>query len=84
MICSAALALALGIAGRGWPAEGSGAETCGHSYDARWRVRYDFSEWLNVQVRQTWAYTDLMPRLPPLDIWADACPAMAYVAGAGA
>jgi hypothetical protein len=23
-----------------------------------------FSEWLNVEVRQTWAYTEMMPRLP--------------------
>jgi hypothetical protein len=25
-----------------------------------------FSEWLNVEVRQTWTYTDQMPVLPPL------------------
>ncbi len=25
-----------------------------------------FSEWLNVEVRATWAYTDQMPALPPL------------------
>ena len=25
-----------------------------------------FSEWLNVHVRKSWAYTDLMPLLPPL------------------
>jgi hypothetical protein len=25
-----------------------------------------FSEWLNVQVRRSWAYTDMMPILPPL------------------
>jgi hypothetical protein len=25
-----------------------------------------FSEWLNVEVRRSWAYTDLMPLLPPL------------------
>jgi hypothetical protein len=25
-----------------------------------------FSEWLNVHVRQSWAYTDLMPLVPPL------------------
>lgn len=27
-----------------------------------------FSEWLNVHVRKTWAYSDLMPVLPGLDI----------------
>lgn len=26
-----------------------------------------FSEWLNVSVRQSWAYSDLMPILPPLE-----------------
>lgn len=25
-----------------------------------------FSEWLNVEVRHTWSYTNAMPRLPPL------------------
>jgi hypothetical protein len=25
-----------------------------------------FSEWLNVEVRQAWAYADAMPRIPPL------------------
>ena len=25
-----------------------------------------FSEWLNVEVRRSWAYSDLMPVLPPL------------------
>lgn len=27
-----------------------------------------FSEWLNVEVRQTWAYRDLMPIIPVLDV----------------
>jgi len=26
-----------------------------------------FSEWLNVEVRRTWAYTDLMPTVPIID-----------------
>jgi len=50
--------------------------------DARWpAARFDrvaaatfalgigytvFSEWLNVHVRRSWAYTDLMPLVPPL------------------
>jgi hypothetical protein len=25
-----------------------------------------FSEWMNTEVRGTWAYTELMPRIPPL------------------
>lgn len=27
-----------------------------------------FSEWLNVSVRQSWAYSDLMPTVTPLEI----------------
>lgn len=27
-----------------------------------------FSEWLNVEVRQTWAYRDVMPIIPVLDV----------------
>ena len=25
-----------------------------------------YSEWINVEIRHTWAYSDLMPTLPPL------------------
>ncbi|MBK8770102.1 MAG: hypothetical protein IPM06_06695 [Rhizobiales bacterium] len=25
-----------------------------------------FSEWMNVEIRQTWQYSSLMPRIPPL------------------
>src|SRR5215204_7706931 len=58
----------VGHSGRGWPAEGQARRRVvtvttlvGVSYTI-------FSEWLNVEVRQTWAYTELMPRLPPLDV----------------
>lgn len=27
-----------------------------------------FSEWMNVEVRQTWVYRDLMPIIPVLDV----------------
>jgi len=67
MIDSVALALAVSIAGQGWPANGRARRRVvivttlvGVSYTI-------FSEWLNVEVRQTWAHTELMPRLPPLD-----------------
>ena len=66
MIGSVALALAVGIAGQGWPDRSRArlhvliiATIAGLAYTI-------FSEWLNVEVRQSWAYSDLMPRLPPL------------------
>jgi len=61
-----ALALAVGVAGRRWPADRLARRRvvilttlAGASYTV-------LSEWLNVEIRQTWAYTDLMPRLPLL------------------
>lgn len=63
LIALAALALALLAAGHPrWPAVGFApvaalAVTFGVAYTA-------FSEWLNVEVRQSWAYSDLMPVVP--------------------
>lgn len=64
LIATSALVLALVLFGSGWPA----------SPHARFRVvaaalaiglAYTvFSEWLNVVVRQAWAYSDLMPVIP--------------------
>ena len=66
LIGAIALAFAIGVAGGGWPADRRARRRivilttlAGVSYTI-------FSEWLNVEIRQTWAYTDLMPRLPPL------------------
>lgn len=66
MIGSLALALAVGIVGRGWPAEGRARSRVVLATTIVGVVYTIFSEWLNVEIRQSWAYTELMPRLPPL------------------
>jgi hypothetical protein len=46
-----------------WPARGWGRVTIAATLAG---VGYTvFSEWLNVDLRQSWAYTAAMPRLPP-------------------
>ena len=63
LIALACLALALVIVGEpAWP-------TLGHRRVAALTIGFGaaytvFSEWLNVVVRQTWAYSDLMPIVP--------------------
>ncbi len=65
MIAAVALGIALVLTrARGWPAERRLAVTlaattigAGHTV---------FSEWLNVDIRGSWAYAPAMPRLPPL------------------
>lgn len=52
------------IAGRCWPSHGCArvaavAIVLGVAYTV-------FSEWLNVAVRESWAYAPAMPRVPPL------------------
>lgn len=65
LIAASSLALAAALAGgRTWP----------HQHYARvaalavaFGLAYTiFSEWLNIEVRQSWAYRDAMPRLPLL------------------
>ncbi|MDP2325941.1 MAG: hypothetical protein Q8N51_18200 [Gammaproteobacteria bacterium] len=65
MIAVFSLALAAALAGgREWP----------HQHYARAAIltvaiglSYTvFSEWLNIELRQSWAYRDAMPRIPPL------------------
>jgi hypothetical protein len=66
LIALAALAAGLVlVGGDGWPSEGFwrvGALTValGLSYTI-------FSEWLNIEIRGTWAYSELMPTLPLID-----------------
>jgi len=67
LVSVASLVLALILAGDGWPVRQS----------AYWRVAgltllvglgYTiFSEWLNIAVRRTWAYSELMPVVPILN-----------------
>jgi hypothetical protein len=63
-IAAAALALALVACGRSrWPAERFGAVaavavTAGIAYTI-------YSEWLNTVARQSWAYAEAMPVVPP-------------------
>lgn len=63
LIASASLLGALLVIGNGrWPIERFGAVaslafTAGLSYTI-------FSEWLNTEIRGSWAYTDVMPTLP--------------------
>ena len=66
LIASSALVASLVlVGGRAWPSEGFwrvGALTValGLSYTI-------FSEWLNIEIRGSWAYSDLMPLLPLID-----------------
>jgi hypothetical protein len=83
LIAAVSLLLALVLpGGRGWPrrrylAVATAAIIYGLTYTM-------FSEWLNVEARQSWAYRDAMPRLPllgtgvtPLLQWL-ALPALAF------
>jgi hypothetical protein len=66
MIGAAAVTLALVVAGREWP-ERASARTRVIALSTLFGTAYTiFSEWLNVVVRQTWAYTELMPQVPLL------------------
>ena len=67
LIASSALMIALLVCGRGWPDERQAvrrvialAMALGVGYTL-------FSEWLNIVVREAWAYSDLMPVVPVLD-----------------
>lgn len=64
LIGAVTLGLAVLLLGRGWPAAHFGrvaaaAMALGLGYTV-------FSEWLNVSLRGSWAYRDLMPILPVL------------------
>lgn len=65
LIASATLLASLLVFGQGWPQVDRAfmrvaalTITLGLAYTV-------FSEWLNVSVRQNWAYSDIMPVLPP-------------------
>lgn len=65
MIAAITLAGAIALFGRrGWPAQTFGQVAFAMILFA---LSYTvFSEWLNTEVRQSWAYRPQMPRLPPL------------------
>ena len=63
LIATASLGLAFHMAGRpAWPQERFLAVAA--TSVALSLVYTVFSEWLNIEVRRTWAYSDLMPTLP--------------------
>jgi hypothetical protein len=67
LIALSSLVLALLLVGHStWPANGAARVLVvtlliGFSYTA-------FSEWLNIEIRQAWAYSDLMPVIPLLNM----------------
>lgn len=65
LIATACLGGAVSLLGRqGWPGRGYAKVTATTILVA---ICYTiFSEWLNVELRGSWAYRDLMPRLPIL------------------
>lgn len=66
LIALSAIVLALFLAGDpAWPAARSGQVT---SLTLVLGLAYTlFSEWLNIEVREAWAYSDLMPVIPIID-----------------
>jgi hypothetical protein len=66
LIGAVVLAFALAIAGRRWPAERPARRRIAVLTTLAGVAYTVFSEWLNVDIRQSWAYSGLMPRLPPL------------------
>jgi hypothetical protein len=66
LIGGSALGFALIVAGRGWPPEARARRRVAILTTLVGVAYTIFSEWLNVEIRHAWAYTDLMPRLPPL------------------
>lgn len=88
LIAMSALLLALFlVGGQAWPAERARpvlllAVAIGVSYTV-------FSEWLNIVIREAWAYRDIMPVVPVLDAglspllqWI-VVPTLAYLAATG-
>lgn len=65
LIAAVTLGLALALLGRGWRAGNASAVAALTVFLAL--VYTVFSEWLNISVRGTWAYRDIMPTLPPFE-----------------
>ena len=66
MIAASTLGLAVAVSGRDWPRTRSSRWLVALCVSAFAVVYTIFSEWLNVEVRQSWAYDDAMPLVPLL------------------
>lgn len=66
LIAAATLLAALLVFGRGWPTDQAAYRGVAIATIALGIAYTVFSEWLNVNVREAWAYSPWMPRLPPL------------------
>jgi len=67
LIATSTLVLALLIAGSGWP-EGKRVYWRVAALTIVFGVAYTiFSEWLNIVIREAWAYSELMPVIPIID-----------------
>lgn len=67
LIATATLMLAMLAFGRGWPASNSAVRRVAAATIALGLAYTVYSEWLNVMVRKTWAYSAAMPTLPLVD-----------------
>jgi hypothetical protein len=68
LIATASLALALLLGGAAWPVARRSflrVAVLSIAFGLAYTV---FSEWLNVSVRRSWAYSDLMPLVPLLEV----------------
>ena len=66
LIAAATLLLSLTVLGRGWPTQPSAARRVAVATILAGVGYTVFSEWLNIVVRQSWAYSGLMPVIPGL------------------
>lgn len=65
LIVMSTLVAALLVFGRGWPTDRVAHRNVMVTAIALGLCYTVFSEWLNVSVRGTWAYSPWMPRIPP-------------------
>jgi hypothetical protein len=66
LIAVSTLVAALIVFGRGWPGDRAAFRNVALAAVALGLAYTVYSEWLNVDVRGTWTYSQWMPRLPPL------------------
>tara|TARA_R110002049_G_scaffold73512_1_gene190012 strand:- start:49 stop:567 length:519 start_codon:yes stop_codon:yes gene_type:complete len=67
LIAMSALMLSLLIVGAGWPQGRTGVKRVVVMTMALGVAYTVFSEWLNIVVREAWAYSELMPIVPMID-----------------